>query len=728
MHVFLRLCDNMSHSHKIQGSIECRHLKQTTLLFIMPHNHRLHLAVLSALALISPTALADHLDIPTVEISEKRIDPSLTQPSFHQAKEALSKTAGGTTLVPMDQVKEGRSSNFQDTLGMATGVLAQSRFGAEETRLSIRGSGLQRTFHGRGLKLMQDGVPVNLADGSFDFPAIDALATDYIAVYRGANALQYGSTNLGGSVNFISRTGYTAPTLELRTEGGSYGYYRLGVSAGGVQDQLDYFISASQFHSDSFRDNAQQSSGRISGNVGYKFNDDIETRFFLGYTNNDSQLSSPLTKAQLQDNPKQATLASGPLAGQGINQRDINLFRLANKTTIKLDHAQLELGAFYSQKSLFHPIVDLFVFGNDTLGVIDQDTDDYGLTARYTRQDTLMGLQNEWIIGLSPTYGKNDAKNFRNLNGHRGALVNDFSQTAHNIEVYAEDRLGLSKDWTLVAGVQYARATRESNDQLIRPATGDQSVDETYAQTSPKLGVLYQMSPQAQVFANVSRSFEPPSFGELNNRVAAVLKAQKGTTFEIGTRGNSPLIDWDIALYYARLQNELLQVGGGVLASNTVNADRSLHKGLEMGLTARLPMHLEWRQNLLINDFKLDNDARFGDNRLPGIQRSLLRGELMYRNNAFLEGFYIGPTLEWSPQRYNTDFAETLYADRYFLWGLKAGQKVNAHWSWYLEGRNLGNKKYAATTNITQNANGNDTALFFPGDGSTAYLGVQWTY
>lgn len=694
----------------------------------MPKLNTLHACVLSALTLLSQSAVAEHLDIPTVDVTEKKAEASLTQPSYDAAREELSKTAGGTTVVPMDQVKEGRSSNFQDTLGMATGVLAQSRFGAEETRLSIRGSGLQRTFHGRGLKLMQDGIPVNLADGGFDFPSIDPLATDYIEIYRGANALQFGSSNLGGSINFISRTGYTAPKLEIRTEGGSYGYYRTGISTGGVVDQLDYFVTASKFHTDSFRDNAQQSSDRITGNIGYKFNDHVETRFYLGYTNNDSELSSVLTKAQLNDNPKQATLSSGPLSGQGINQRDVNLARIANKTTILMDNSKLELGAFYSKKSLFHPIIDLFLFGNDTLGVIDQNSDDYGLTARYSRKDTVGEMRNEFVVGLSPTYGKTDAKNFRNINGRRGALINDADQKAKNVEIYAEDRLSLSNELTVIAGLQYARSSRESNDRLIRAATGDQSVDETYSQTSPKLGALYQLAPTIQLFANVSRSFEPPSFGELNNRVASVLKAQKGTTYEIGTRGNSEFIDWDIALYYARLQNELLQVGGGFLATQTVNADRSIHKGLEMGLTARLPGHLVWRNNLLINDFKLDNDNQFGDNRLPGIQRSLMRGELMYRNNAFLEGFYIGPTFEWSPQRYNVDFAETLYADRYFLWGLRAGQKVNDHWSWFLEGRNLGNKKYAATTNITQNANGTDTAIFFPGDGSTAYLGVQWTY
>lgn len=688
------------------------------------------LTVSGALAFIgcSQPAFADHLDLPSVEVTEQRVQDSTTQPNIEAAREAIEKTAGGVTIVDMSKVKEGRTSNFADTLGMASGVLAQSRFGAEETRLSIRGSGIQRTFHGRGIKLMQDGIPVNLADGGFDFPAIDPMATSYVEVCRGANALQYGAANLGGAINFLTHTGYTAPALEVRTEGGSYGYYRLGVSTGRVVGDVDYYLSASTYHSDSFRDNAQQSADRLTGNVGYKINENIETRFYFGYLNNDSQLSSSLTKAQLEDDPKQATITSG----QGINQRDVNLSRIANKTTFTFDHSRLELGAFYSKKSLFHPIIDLFAFTGgfvDTLGVIDQESDDYGFTAKLTHQGHLIDLPNTFIAGVTPTYGETDAKNYRNVNARRGALVNKFDQTAVNYEVFLENRLSLTDQLTLNAGLQYMHAKRESKDKLIG-VTGDQSVDENYSQTSPKLGFLYQFTPQIQLFTNVSRSFEPPSFGELNVAVADTLKAQKGTTFEIGSRGNSEFVDWDVAVYYAKIKDELLQVAanGSPVATQTINADKSKHIGLEFGMTARLPMHLEWRHSLLINNFKLDDDAVYGDNRLPGIQRSLLRGELMYRGNHLVEGLYFGPTIEWSPQRYNVDFSETLFADSYFLWGLKMGQKVNKNWAWFLEGRNLANQKYAATTGVARNQNGADGALFLPGDGRTAYMGVTFNY
>ncbi len=157
--------------------------------------------------------------------------------------------------------------------------------------------------------------------------------------------------------------------------------------------------------------------------------------------------------------------------------------------------------------------------------------------------------------------------------------------------------------------------------------------------------------------------------------------------------------------------------------NTTLNADRTIHTGLEMGLTARLPAGLEWRQNLLVNNFRFDDDASFGNSKIPGLPRALMRGELLYRSN----GFYAGPTIEISPQRYAVDFAETLYNDSYTLLGFKLGQQYNQNLSWFLEGRNLTDEKYAATTGVTRTATANQ-AIFMPGDGRSVYAGVQWRY
>jgi len=664
-------------------------------------------------------AYADHIELPSVDVTAKRdeLGASMTQPDIQRATTEINKTAGGVTIIDAEKVREGRVSNFNDTLGLATGVLAQSRFGAEESRLSIRGSGLQRTFHGRGIKLMQDGIPVNLADGSFDFQAIEPLSTRYIEVYRGANALRYGASNLGGAINFVSPTGYDAPLAEARAESGSFDYRRFGLASGGVVGNLDYFVSGSTFDQSSFRDNADQNAERINANIGYRFSPDLETRFYMGYVNSESDLPGNLTKAQLEDDPSQSFLS--PATGQ--QKRDLEVWRIANKTSIRMENTRLEIGAYYSDKNLFHPIFQ----------VLDQDNHDYGLEARLVHKGQLFGLENEFIAGFNPSRGITQEDRHVNNQGRRGARTNKSEQIASNIEAYAENRLFVLPDVALITGLQYTHAKRELNDKFFATPAQNESFDATYTQTNPKIGVLYDYLPNVQFYANVSRSYEPPSFGELaGGLVPNIVDAQKGTTFEIGSRGNSNNLDWDISAYYAKLNDELLQtavfVAGNnpVPASQTTNASRTIHAGLEMGMTVRLPMNLEWRHSLFINEFRFDDDDTFGDNRLAGVPRSLLRGELLYRNS----GFYIGPTIETSPQRYAVDFAETLYADSYTIYGWEMGQQLSQRFSWFVEGRNLTDRKYAATTSVVRNQNSADGTLFLPGDGRSVYFGAQWRY
>jgi iron complex outermembrane receptor protein len=672
-----------------------------------------------------PTAYADHqhdLTLQQVEVIGKKESVSATQPDLNTAREIINKTPGGVTIVDLHEIREGRVSNFRDTLGLAAGVLAQSRFGAEETRLSIRGSGLQRTFHGRGIKLMQDGIPVNQADGSFDYQAIEPMATRYIEVYRGANALRYGASNLGGAINFVSPTGYDAEHLNVRAETGSFDYRRLGMSSGNVIGDLDYFISGSTFNQDGFRDNAEQRALRINANVGYRINDDIETRFYLGYARSDSDLPGPLTKDQLKDDPRDSFLT--PAIGQ--QKRDIDLMRIANKTNFQLSaQSNLQVSAYYSHKDLFHPI----------FRVIDLDTNDYGFEARYSLEGAVFGHQNALTIGFNPSYGEGFDERSFNIRGKRGARDNRLQYQARNIEAYAENLLYLTPDLALIAGLQYTHSERNLRDRLFANSGENESFDATYVQTNPKIGVLYDFRPNVQFYANLSRSYEPPSFGELAGGLRPnIVDAQEGTTFEVGTRGNSEYIDWDFSAYYAKLDRELLQTSVFVLGNGnplqpspqTTNADKTVHAGVELGMTARLPWHLHWRQSLLINHFRFDDDSTFGNQALPGMQKSLLRGELMYRNHDF----YVGPTIEISPQRYAVDFAETLFADRYTIWGLKAGQQLNKQLSWFIDMRNLSDKKYAATTNVILDATRPLTsqALFLPGDGRSFYVGGEFKY
>ena len=117
-------------------------------------------------------------NLSTVVITGKA--DSLTQSSIESAKDNVKTIPGGASIVDLNQVREGRQSTWSDSLGLAPGVFIQDRFGSEEARISIRGSALSRTYHSFGTKVMQDGVPINYADGFFDMQTVDPNASRYV--------------------------------------------------------------------------------------------------------------------------------------------------------------------------------------------------------------------------------------------------------------------------------------------------------------------------------------------------------------------------------------------------------------------------------------------------------------------------------------------------------------------------------------------------------------------
>src|SRR3546814_6021035 len=86
----------------------------------------------------------------------------------------------------------------------------------DDARVSIRGSGLSRAYGTRGLAMYFDGIPLNTSDGLLDFFEIDPSAYSYVEVFKGANALRYGSNALGGAINLITPTGEDAARLADR--------------------------------------------------------------------------------------------------------------------------------------------------------------------------------------------------------------------------------------------------------------------------------------------------------------------------------------------------------------------------------------------------------------------------------------------------------------------------------------------------------------------------------
>ena len=89
-----------------------------------------------------------------------------------EAERQARVTPGGADVVGHEDYADKSLVSLRDALAFSPGVYLQPRFG-QEVRVSIRGSGLSRGFHMRGLTLLQDGVPINLADDNGDFQELE---------------------------------------------------------------------------------------------------------------------------------------------------------------------------------------------------------------------------------------------------------------------------------------------------------------------------------------------------------------------------------------------------------------------------------------------------------------------------------------------------------------------------------------------------------------------------
>jgi iron complex outermembrane recepter protein len=647
----------------------------------------------------------------TVTAPKAAAERSLTQPGVKDARTRIDRVPGAANVIDADEYREGNATTTADTFAYSPGVFAQSRIpGAEEARLSIRGSGLQRTFHGRGIKVLQDGVPINQADGAFDFQAIEPLAARYIEVFRGANALQYGATTLGGAINYVSPTGNGAASLLLRGEVGSYGHWRSQAALAGGGEVADYYVSVSSFLQSGYQEHSEQSNHRLFSNLGFRISDRFETRFFFTVATSDSQLPGSLTKAQLRSDPRQAN----PVNVRQGQHRDFSLYRFVNRTTYAWSERRIEASAFLAYKPLWHPIFQ----------VLEIDSKDFGLGLRYIDETSLAVRRNVFTLGTNPVRTRQRDDRFLNVNRAPGARTAQSDQTATTLDVFAENQHYVTDKAVLVLGAQAARATRRYEDEFLADGV-DNSFNVRSSRVSPKIGGRYEITPEIQVFANFSKSFEPPSFGELAGGPSITpVTAQTAKTLEFGSRGTVAEGRWDAAFYYARVSDELLaqnSITGAPLG--TVNAPHTIHLGLELGGEWRFGRFFHARAAYLWSDFRFDGHPVYGDNDLPGIPSHYLRAELLYRGP---EGFYAGPNVEWSPRRYPVDMANSLFADSYAVLGFKVGWTLKKGLSWFIDARNLTDRNYAATAGVIADARGTNPALFNPGLGRSVFAGIEW--
>jgi iron complex outermembrane receptor protein len=666
---------------------------------------------------------------------------SLTSPSTEKAAEQKSEIPGGFTLRNAEEMERGRASNFEDLLKRTPGLYLQTDNGTEVTRVSIRGSGILSEDEPLGVQFMLDGLTLNQADGEAILEDFDLATVKYAEVFRGATAFKYGSITLGGAINLVTMTGYEIDPFQVRLEGGSFGYFRGQITFGGVAGRFDYIGSVMGRYRDGFRDHSAEDTERIFGDLGYKFSDQLENRFYVTLDRVDRQLPGGLTKEELNDDPEQA---SADAVAQDFNKK-WEFVRLADKISYRKDGNEFDAGLFW-----FHRNIEERGFFEDDFreGITAFYSDNYGVTLNFVTHDELFGRRNSFTIGICPQIENEVTQNFENLGGHRGQTTALNTGVSINAPLYLENQHYLTDKFSLVLGMQAIYARRDFDDNFLTDDEGDQSHKQNFYGWNPKTGLIYEFDKENQLFLNYAWSWQPPSFdnmvefeeGENSSVVYTPLHPQRGKTLELGVRGERGRFEWELSLYRTWLRNEILELNNSEgVEIGAVNLERSYHQGIEVGLDIELldsvflekkkdksRDRLTFNQTYTLNDFHFDDDPVYGDNRIAGVPQHFYEAELLY---VTASGFYAGPNIQCNITRYPVDQANTLFTDSYALFGFKVGYRSKKGFSVFLEAKNLTDERFASAVDpIADARTADDAQVFHPGDGRAFYAGVSWTW
>lgn len=653
------------------------------------------------------------------------------KPEQQEARQKLDKVAGNTAVVDNEQVERGRAASAEDVLAFQPGVFAQSTSGNAAAKISIRGSGLN-TFYGGyvlGTKFLFDGLPITGPGGTQE-DLLSIAGVNYTEVLYGANAFQYAATTLGGAINFVTHTGYTSPGTYLRLEGGSFGYSKQQVSHGGVAGNFDWYVSLLHNQRDGYQDKTDNSGRELVANFGYRFSPRLDTRLLVRYREEELINGGTLTLAQINSGSRVNPVPYG--------RKKKGTTLVGSKTTYVFDDdARLELGVDVND----YPLINSWRYS--TTPNLWRSTD-LNTTLRYLRSgDTLFGRpldtsvtwsDSRLVFGDARTYDRDSWRLLKHVR-YTGS---------HDTVLALGGELQLDPTLWLSAGVSLINIDRDV--RVVYSTTPNTSVfPDRYALNSwyaaPRLGLRYQLTPDVQVFGNLSRSIDPPitwqiSGGGVATPYARPLVPQKATTAEFGVRGSHGIFDGSLTVYRSWIRDELLSVviqqatatTDAVVANS--NAEPTVHQGIEAALTAKLWQgergdSLSLRQAYTLNDFHYRHDEAFGDNQLPGLPRQVYQAEVQYSHSS---GFYAQLNTR-AASSYYVDYANTFKAPGYALLGAKLGYGLpSERWSAWVDLRNLTDKHYATATSTAYNLNGRDSNVFYVGDGFSVFAGVSYRF
>lgn len=620
----------------------------------------------------------------------------------------------------------------------------------------------------QGLSVFQDGVRVNEPFGdTVNWGLIPQSAISSINLMPGSNPV-FGLNTLGGALSVNTKSGASYPGFGAEIMGGSWGRHGINANYGGVNGNIDYFVTGNFTKEQGWRDSSQSEVRQFFGKVGWQ---DDKSDLDLSLTVADNNLNGvqALPKSWLNKpedaytfpdtvgNKMQMLNLKGShffnddhLVGANVYVRHSRITNFASNTNDCFASADIAAGEACDQ-TLAEP-VDIANQGSNEQSATEQLG--YGLTLQYSYLADVMAHKNQLTTGVSADLGRtkyNTEGQATSFSANRGAIANsDFESETDIVAnnkyygLFATDVFSINEQLHLTLSGRYNYIEVRIKDKMEADAntgkfvSGDtDNIKHTFNRFNPAIGVNYNPSQALGFYAGYNEGMRAPTPTELSCAdpltpcrlptdflADPTLKPVISKTFEMGARGKlSQNFSWNAGVFHAKLKDDIqfISSGNSFNLGYFDNVGNTQRQGLELGLGAKfdklnLTVNYQFLRATFQDSVQFHNEAnssadadgnftaKSGDY-LPNIPKHSLKLRAAYDVTPSLT---VGLNMIASSSVYargdENNQDQNGKVAGYSIFNADANWHVNDSWSAFLKVVNLTNKDYSTLGILGTNA------------------------
>lgn len=672
-----------------------------------------------------------------VEMSEKpqNLNEVLIKSNHFQSE--LKKIPASIALISAAVIQSNNTVNIAPLLNSAPGVYMHN--GTLSTnRITIRGIGSRTPFGTSKIRSYYQDIPLTNGSGETTIEDIELAGVTRMEVLKGPSSSLFGS-GLGGVIQFIPDKGlFNTNALQTTYTFGSFGLQKFLARANLANKTNSANIIYSNTHNDGYRENNELKRQSLSLASNHYLNASDNLVVIANLIDLKAYIPSSLDREDYINDPETAAFTWG--RSKGFEDYTRLLLGLSWQHDFASGAKQIS--------SVFGSLLDSYEAR--PFNILDQNTRGAGIRSRFVNSSIVFAKKLQWTAGLELFSDLNSFKTFENLyqdfppgtGSVKGEQLSDLQEKRNYINFFAEAKFHFSKKTLLDFGFNFNQTFYRLEDKFNGPAK-DLSGDYDFKPiVSPKIGITHQLHENGMIFGLISHGFSPPTLEETllpDGLINTNIRPETGWNYELGSRGNfiKNRFKYELSLYYMDIDNLLVARRTGDDQYVGVNAGKTSHKGIEIGLNYMIinnpAIQISHHNGFSLNDYKfedfkdLEND--YSGNDLTGVPDKIFNSQLFVQSRTGLHG---NITYQYVGAIPITD-DNTVYSDKYQLVNAKLAYKksIGEHLQMdvYLGFNNIFNEKYASMLQINAGSFGNNAPrYYYPGEPSSFYSGINLEY